>query len=256
MRGGQKWTKEEDDLLRHLIGQFGKQWSIIASYIPNRSASQAAARWEKCINPNLTKGSFTQEEDQVLVRFVEENGKRAWPKVTALLPGRTPKQCRERWFNNLDPTVTKDPWTPEEDRRIFDGYVTHGPKWSRIANELPGRTDNAIKNRWNASISRRMGIADSGEHVLGPNKVRKYSRRPKGTVSVVVSQAEIRASPRMCDSDEMRMSLAIDPMDVRIESSDLTELSFDDPVQDGVGGREIQPLFAPFEDPIMGSEQL
>jgi hypothetical protein len=57
LKSGLKWTGETDDLLRHFISQFGKSWSDIASRIPNRTATQVAAHWEKCTNPKLTNTS-------------------------------------------------------------------------------------------------------------------------------------------------------------------------------------------------------
>ena len=176
---GRNWNQEEDNLLRELIQQYGKQWSVIATHIPNRTATQIAARWEKCINPKLTKGPFNSEEDRLIIEFVEKHGCHAWPKITSVLPHRTPKQCRERWFNNLDPTVTKSPWTPEEDNLIFENYLKYGPKWSTIAHLIPGRTDNSIKNRWNASISKRVKVDADGKQTLTPCKVRKYSKKNK-----------------------------------------------------------------------------
>lgn len=173
---GRNWTEQEDNLLRKYIAQFGRQWSVIATYIPGRNATQVAARWEKCINPKLTKGQFSAEEDQLIIDFVETHGIHAWPKVTSVLPNRTAKQCRERWFNNLDPSVTKDPWTPEEDQQIFELYQEYGPKWSQIARLIPGRTDNSIKNRWHASISKRIITGADGMVTLNPAKCRKHHR--------------------------------------------------------------------------------
>jgi hypothetical protein len=236
-RRGQKWTIEEDNQLRQQILQFGKQWSAIASNIPNRTATQIAARWEKCIDPKLTKGTFTREEDQVIRSFVQENGTRSWPKITRALPHRTPKQCRERWFNNLDPSVVKDPWTCEEDRRIFEAYIANGPKWSVIAHELPGRTDNAIKNRWNASISKRLRIVENGEQILGPSKVRKYSRRKVG------NQAKHAGLPaHMIGETEMgKKGTEIDPMDLEMGSADLASMKLEEPMDGAMvgGGRDF-----------------
>ena len=176
---GRNWTPEEDAMLCQLYSKYGRQWSVIASQIPTRNATQVAARWEKCLNPRLSKGPFNEEEDAIILKFVEENGIHSWPKIASIIPNRTPKQCRERYLNNLDPSVTKTPWTPEEDELIFKSYLEFGPKWAVIAHHIPGRTDNSIKNRWNASISKRLRINENGEKTLAPCKVRKYSKKNK-----------------------------------------------------------------------------
>jgi hypothetical protein len=131
-------------------------------------------RWEKVLNPDLVKGSWTGAEDQVIVNWVAEHGIKDWRSLAAQLPGRISKQCRERWHNHLSPNVVKSDWTEEEDNVLIECHAKWGNKWSKIAGALQGRTDNAIKNRWNSSLKRRLERIQNG---LDP--IVKRGRRPK-----------------------------------------------------------------------------
>jgi hypothetical protein len=174
------WTSEEDATLIDLISQHGKHWGLISGHLPNRTASQVASRWEKCLDPAIHKGPFTLEEDQLLVNYVAQFGAQSWPRVTTFLPNRSPKQCRERWFNHLTPTIVKSEWTQQEDEVIFQQYKLYGPKWSKIARAVPGRSDNALKNRWNSSVSRRIDITADGKQIVLPDSSkRKYKPKPR-----------------------------------------------------------------------------
>ncbi|RLM60926.1 myb-related protein B-like [Panicum miliaceum] len=62
------------------------------------------------------------------------------------------KSCRLRWCQHLAPELDSRPFTPEEDARIVEQQRVHGNKWATIARYLHGRSDNAVKNRWNSAL--------------------------------------------------------------------------------------------------------
>ena len=74
------------------------------------------------------------------------------------MPGKISKQCRERWHNHLDPKIKKTKWSLEEDLILYILQKNHGNKWTEIAQILEGRAENTIKNHWNASMSKKVGI--------------------------------------------------------------------------------------------------
>jgi hypothetical protein len=189
------WTREEDAVLIELVAKQGKQWGAIAAHLQGRTASQVAARWEKCLDPRIHKGPFTTEEDQIIVNYVSQNGARCWPRIAGVLPNRSPKQCRERWFNHLDPAVVKAEWSPHEDELIFQQFQTIGGKWSLISKLFPGRSDNAIKNRWNSSVSKRIQINAIGQKFLTPDSTKRKYRTKERVLPPAVESHELPPTP-------------------------------------------------------------
>lgn len=94
------------------------------------------------------KQLWTAEEDNLLLEAVKQHGLSQWRLVAASLPGRVPKQCRDRYRNHLCPQVKKGAWTPAEDAVIYFYQQRYGNLWAEIAKHLPGRTDLSVKNRY------------------------------------------------------------------------------------------------------------
>ena len=127
----------------------------------------------------FVKGLWTPQEDEMLLKAVERFGLRDWVSVEKAMRGRRGKQCRERYHNHLVPEIVKTPWTPEEDRIITDAVQQSGTKWTLISSMLPQkRAPNAIKNRWNATLKRRVAATTPALERQPPPARTPRSRRP------------------------------------------------------------------------------
>jgi hypothetical protein len=87
-------------------------------------------------------------EDAVLLGAVARVGTDRWRSVAPLVPGRTAKQCRERWLSHWSPDIATGEWSPEEDLRLLENQAAMGNQWAQIKTALPGRSISAVKNRW------------------------------------------------------------------------------------------------------------
>ncbi|EAS07646.1 Myb-like DNA-binding domain protein (macronuclear) [Tetrahymena thermophila SB210] len=167
-----KWTQKEDEALKKLVQSFGeKNWRKISGMMEGRSAIQCLHRWSKILKPGLVKGPWTADEDEKLIYWVQQYGPYKWSQCSELITGRSGKQCRERWFNNLNPNVKKGNWTQEEDNAIFRGYLSHGSSWSKIAKNLEGRTENSVKNRFYSTVRKLLSdMEKKGKYVNQDNE--------------------------------------------------------------------------------------
>lgn len=115
---------------------------------------------------SVRRGPWLPEEDRRLMAIISIHGPTNWVRILSLLGSRLPKQCRERYHQNLKPSLNRNPITEEEGLLIEQLVAKHGKKWAEIARHLTGRSDNAIKNWWNGGANRRRRAsqaATSGE---------------------------------------------------------------------------------------------
>lgn len=104
---------------------------------------------------SIRRGPWSPEEDRKLLDAIQLYGPSNWVRISQSLGSRTPKQCRERYHQNLKPSLNRNPITAEEGQLIVELVGKYGKRWAEIARHLNGRSDNAIKNWWNGGANRR-----------------------------------------------------------------------------------------------------
>jgi len=185
-----RWTADEDSRLHAAVSAIGaRQWKTIAEHVVSRNHVQCRQRWEKIV-PGRVKGAWSWEEDSVLVKRVNEQRSALgpgcaqvtksikWPLVATEIPGRNAKQCKHRYCTQLDPTLMKGEFTPQEKAVIDELAKTMGRNWAQMSAHLPGRTPNMIKNYFKRQ--ERKGRGKTGT-----------PKRPREEVSPAPAQASL-----------------------------------------------------------------
>uniref|UniRef100_A0A6N2L9A5 Uncharacterized protein n=1 Tax=Salix viminalis TaxID=40686 RepID=A0A6N2L9A5_SALVM len=110
-----------------------------------------------CDKLNGKRGPWTADEDSKMLAHVAKHGTGNWtavPRKAGL--ERCGKSCRLRWNNCLRPDLEHDDFTPQEEEMIIRLHAAIGSRWSIIAQQLPGRTDNDVKKCWNSRLRKKL----------------------------------------------------------------------------------------------------
>jgi hypothetical protein len=199
------WIEDEDSKLKDAVRTHGgKNWALIAALVPGRTNVQCYNRWHNGLDPNSDRatgrrGTWSEEEDSKLKDAVQTYGGKNWDAITALVPGRTKRQCYNRWKDVLDPSidwsnVRMGRWAEEEDSKLRDAVQTHGGNnWASIAALVPGRTEVQCYHRWRNGLdpivdraNGRMGTWTEGEVSMLKDAVRTHGGKNWDLIAALV----------------------------------------------------------------------
>lgn len=115
----------------------------------------SCCRASAIMSRSTRRGPWLPNEDLALIELVRITGPHNWVRIAQQLQDRSPKQCRERYHQNLKANLNHDPISPREGEVIEQLVQEVGKRWAEIARRLGNRSDNAVKNWYNGSMNRR-----------------------------------------------------------------------------------------------------
>ncbi|PPQ69389.1 hypothetical protein CVT24_001658 [Panaeolus cyanescens] len=143
------WTPEADQKLLEAVEQCGiDNWHVVATMVSEHvTPSQCQNRWCRTVNPELRRGAWTAEEDELLKKAVAAWGT-SWMQIAAHIPGRNNDQCRDRWAEYLSPSSSQAPWTEEEDEKLLEYVAEMKNQWKAIGLKIGNRTGHSCRIRY------------------------------------------------------------------------------------------------------------
>ena len=180
-------------------------------------------------------------EDEILKSIVLAEGTKHWTSIAKALNDkahngmsvRHGKQCRERWYNHLDPNLKKGNWSREEDLFLLEKQLELGNHWSEISKLLLGRNENSVKNRFKSLLRKaqkelpegtdaiRWLIAEKRNqevemsegnsiHLISPmltSAAFEHMQRPPGDIGFNEGLRSFGSSPQSCVIDTVKKGL-------------------------------------------------
>ncbi|KAL0085655.1 Homeodomain-like DNA binding domain-containing transcription factor [Phycomyces blakesleeanus] len=158
-------------------------------------------------------GVWKNTEDEILKAAVSKYGKNQWARISSLLVRKSPKQCKARWYEWLDPSIKKTEWSKEEDEKLLHLAKLMPTQWRTIA-PIVGRTPAQCLERYQRLLDEAeareagplgdLGLTGSIGHESGPSADDVRKLRP-GEIDPEPESKPARPDPVDMDEDEKEM---------------------------------------------------
>ncbi|KAK9818201.1 hypothetical protein WJX72_008746 [[Myrmecia] bisecta] len=143
-------------------------------------------------------GVWKNTEDEILKAAVMKYGLNQWARISSLLVRKSPKQCKARWYEWLDPSIKKTEWTREEDEKLLHLAKLMPTQWRTIA-PIVGRTPAQCLERYEKLLDAAAAKDDTYDPADDPRRLRP------GEIDPNPEAKPARPDPIDMDEDEKEM---------------------------------------------------
>nr|P81395.1 RecName: Full=Myb-related protein 330 [Antirrhinum majus] len=119
------WTKEEDQRLINYIRAHGEGcWrSLPKAAGLLRCGKSCRLRWINYLRPDLKRGNFTEEEDEIIIKLHSLLGNK-WSLIAGALPGRTDNEIKNYWNTHIKRKLVSRGIDPQTHRSLNSATTT------------------------------------------------------------------------------------------------------------------------------------
>ena len=150
---------------------------------------------------SLKGGTWKNTEDEILKVDVMKYGKNQWARISSLLIRKTPKQCKARWFEWLEPTIKKTDWTKEEEEKLLHLAKIMPCQWRTIA-PIVGRTAAQCMEHYEKLLDLAQAKIEGDEDQDLSEDPRRFRQ---GEVDVYPENIPAKPDPVDMEEDEKEM---------------------------------------------------
>ena len=97
---------------------------------------------------NGAKLPWKKHEDDLLEEAIKKYGPRKWSQIAKMVPGKTTKQCCDRWRVHVKGTIGRNAWNRNEDAALEKAVCEMGQNWTLVAKAITGKTNKQCRDRF------------------------------------------------------------------------------------------------------------
>ncbi|KAG6504886.1 transcription factor MYB28-like [Zingiber officinale] len=130
------WSPEEDEKLIKHITKYGHGcWSSVPKLAGlQRCGKSCRLRWINYLRPDLKRGTFSQQEEELIIELHAVLGNR-WSKIAAHLPGRTDNEIKNLWNSCIKKKLKQRGIDPSTHQPVADSAVASSEKNSGASSD-------------------------------------------------------------------------------------------------------------------------